>query len=69
MVRHMVVYRYYAHVWSPLDGTFKLLLPQGGGGRSNELTPITSTQIQNATESGGDKFKIDDRELSQVTIM
>ena len=34
-------------------------------GRSQEITSITSAQIQSATESG-DRFKINDRELSQV---
>ena len=38
------------------------------GGRSHEITPVTSAQIQFATEVG-DKFRIDDRELSQVIIM
>ena len=34
-------------------------------GRSQEITSITSSQIQSATEAG-DRFKINDRELSQV---
>lgn len=37
------------------------------GGRSQDITPVTSAQVYSATESG-DKFKIDNREMSQVRL-
>ena len=45
---------------------FSISLSLQGGGKSQELTAITSAQIQNATENG-DKFKMNDRDISQVT--
>lgn len=40
-------------------------LPHTQGGRSQDITPVTAAQVYSAAESG-DKFKIDNREISQV---
>ena len=44
------------------------LTPLQTSGRSQELTPVTSAQIQSARENG-DRFKINERDVSQVSLV